>query len=93
MRKNRDIRLPKDLKGNLLVPHVVSQNERHEVLAPVSSVRIGETDKDLVQQRQCVDYPRWVAVFVGRTEKECKRWLDKYMAPVLQLCVPYKAKN
>ena len=54
MKKSRDIRLPKDWKGNHLVPHIVSQNGRHEVLAPVSSVRIGETDCDLVQIKDSV---------------------------------------
>ena len=93
MRKSRDIRLPKDWKGDHLVPYVVSQKGRHEVVAPVSSVRIGETSRELVKSKQCVDYPRWVAVFVGRTEKECKWWLDRYMTTVLELCVPYKPRN
>ena len=37
---------------------------RWEVVAPVSSVRIGETSRDLVKRKQRVDYLRLVTVFV-----------------------------
>ena len=86
----RKIKLPKDRKGNDLVPHVVSEGGRHEVVAPVSSVRIGETNRNAVKSKQCIDYPRWVALFVGRSEVECKKWLDKHKTVVLKLCIPYE---
>ena len=86
----RRIKLPKDRKGNDLVPYVVSKDNRHEVVAPVSSVRIGETRRDHVKSKHRVDYPRWVALFVGRSEAECKRWLDKHKTVVLKLCIPYE---
>lgn len=92
MSQQGKIRLPKDGKGNDLVPYVLSRNNRHEVVAPVSSVRIGETRRDLVKSKACVDYPRWVAIFVGRSEAECKRWLDKYHKAVLKLCIPYEVR-
>ena len=84
------IRVFKDRKGNDLMPYVLSQNGRHEVVAPVSSVRIGETRRDFVKSKACVDYARWVALFVGRSENECKKWLDKYRKVVLKLCIPYE---
>ena len=74
----------KDRKGNDLMPYVLSKDGRHEVVAPVSSVRIGETRKDFVKSKACVDYARWVALFVGRSENECKKWLDKYRKVVLK---------
>ena len=86
----RKIKLPKDRKGNDLVPHVVSEGGRHEVVAPVSSVRIGETNRNAVKSKQCIDYPRWVALFVGRSEVECKKWLDKHKTVVLKMCIPYE---
>ena len=86
----RKIKLPKDRKGNDLVPHVVSEGGRHEVIAPVSSVRIGETNRNAVKSKQCIDYPRWVALFVGRSEVECKKWLDKHKTVVLKMCIPYE---
>ena len=86
----RKIKLFKDRKGNDLVPYVVSKDNRHEVVAPVSSGRIGETNRNAVKSRQCVDYARWVALFVGRSESECKRWLDKHKTTVLKLCIPYE---
>jgi len=88
----RKIKAFKDRKGNDLMPYVLSQNGRHEVVAPVSSVRIGETRKDFVKSKTCVDYPKWVALFVGRSEAECKKWLDKYRRVVLKLCIPYEVR-
>ena len=76
MRKNRDTRLPKDWKGNHLVPHVVSQSGRHEVLAPVSSVRIGETDADLVRSR--CRLPTLGCGVCGSHRKRVQRCLDRH---------------
>ena len=86
----RKIKLPRDRKGDELMPYVLSKGGRHEVVAPVSSVRIGETNRNAVKSRHCVDYPRWIALFVGRSEAECKKWLDKYKTQVLKLCIPYE---
>jgi len=88
----RKIKVFKDRKGNDLMPYVVSENNRHEVVAPVSSVRIGETKRDAVKSKHCVDYPRWVALFVGRSHNECTKWLDKYSKVVLKLCIPYEVR-
>lgn len=77
-------------RGDDMLPYVKSKDGRHEVVAAVSSVRIGETTRQSVKSKQCVDYPRWVALYVGRTEKECVRWLDKHKTLVLKLCIPYE---
>ena len=89
----RKIKLFKDRKGNDLVPYVVSKDNRHEVIAPVSSVRIGETNRNAVRSKHCVDYPRWVALYVGKNHTECSRWLDKYKTSVLKLCIPYEVSS
>jgi hypothetical protein len=86
----RKIKLFKDRKGNDLMPYVHSEGSRHEVVVPASSVRIGETSRELVKSKHCVDYPKWVAVFVGRNEQECKKWLDRHLSAVLKLSTPYE---
>ena len=78
-----------NLKTKPLTIEIVNR-WRWEVVAPVSSVRIGETRRDHVKSKHRVDYPRWVALFVGRSEAECKRWLDKHKTVVLKLCIPYE---
>ncbi len=83
----------KSRKGADLLPHVVSRKGRHEVIAPVSSVRIGETNKGRVRSRDCVDYPKWVALYVGKDRKDCKEWLDKWRTPVLKMCIPYEISS
>ena len=83
----------KNRKGEQRLPLVEERIKgRVEGVAPLSSVRIGETRKDFVRSKACVDYPRWVAVFVSKNERECQRWLDKYQRVVLKLCIPYEVR-
>jgi hypothetical protein len=63
---------------------------RWEVVAPVSSVRIGETSRDLVKRKQRVDYLRLITVFVGKSENECRKWLDRHRPALLKLGIPYE---
>lgn len=57
---------------------------------PASSVRIGETDRELVKKKDCVDYLRHVVLFVGKSRWECKMWLDTHRKTVLRLGTPYE---
>ena len=87
------IRVFKNRKGEPLLPLVEERiRGRFEVVAPLSSVRIGETRRDFVKSKACVDYPRWVAIFVSKSERECQRWLDRYERVVLKLCIPYEVR-
>ena len=63
---------------------------RWEVVAPVSSVRIGETSRELVKKKQAVDYLRLVTIFVGKNEQECKKWLDRHRHVLVKLGIPYE---
>jgi len=63
---------------------------RWEVVAPVSSVRIGETSSELVKKKQAVDYLRLVTIFVGKNEQECKKWLDRHRHVLVKLGIPYE---
>ena len=87
------IRCFKDRNGNDLVPYILSAKNRHEVVAPVSSVRIGETERNLVKSKDCIDYPKWSAIFVGKNYDECKKWLDEYREDVVKLCTPYEVSS
>ena len=57
---------------------------------PVSSVRIGETDRELVKKKDCVDYLRHVAIFIGKSRLECKKWLDEHQNVVVKLGTLYE---
>jgi hypothetical protein len=60
------------------------------VNAHVSSVRIGETDRELVKKKDCVDYLLDISVFVGKSENDCKKWLDKNRQVLVKLGTPYE---
>lgn len=57
---------------------------------PASSVRIGETDRELVKKKDCVDYLRHVTLFVAKSRWDCKKWLDTNKQVVLKLGIPYE---
>ena len=63
---------------------------RWEVVAPVSSVRMGLTSRDLVKRKQAVDCLRLITVFVGKSESDCKRWLDRNKPSLLKLGIAYE---
>ena len=87
----RKIRVFRNHKGEQLLPIVEERVEgRYEVVAPVSSVRIGETSRELVKRKQRVDYLRLVTVFVGKNEQDCKKWLDRYRPVLVKLGIPYE---
>ena len=60
------------------------------LVVPASSVRIGETDRELVKSKDCVDYLRHVVLFVGKSRWECKKWLDTNRQVVLRLGIAYE---
>ena len=66
---------------------------RWEVVVPVSSVRIGETSRELVKSKQRVDYMRLVTMYVGKNERDCKKWLDRHRHMLVKLGIPYEVGN
>ena len=81
--------MKKSLKTKPLEIDIVNR-WRWEVVAPVSSVRIGETSRDLVKRKQAVDYIRLITVFVGKSESDCKRWLDRNKPRLVKLGIAYE---
>lgn len=81
--------MKKSLKTKPLEIDIVNR-WRWEVVAPVSSVRIGETNRELVKRNQRLDYLRLVTVYVGKNKEDCKKWLDVNKPRLLKLGIPYE---
>jgi len=69
---------------------VERQDYRWMLCVPVSSVRIGETDRNLVKKKVNVDYLRHVAIFIGKSRFDCKKWLDEHEKIVVKLGTLYE---
>ena len=67
-----------------------SYDDRWIVNAPISSVRIGETDRDAIKRKDCVDYLMSLSVFVGKSENECRLWVDRNKQALVKLGTPYE---
>ena len=79
------------LKTKKLEVEIVSPAEgRWEVLVPASSVRLGETSRELVKSKDCVDYLRLVTIFIGKSENECRLWVDRNKQTLVKLGTPYE---
>jgi len=79
------------LKTEKLEIEIVERSDyKWALVVPASSVRIGETDRELVKTKDCVDYLRHVMLFVGKSRWECKKWLDTNRQVVLRLGIPYE---
>ena len=65
-------------------------DDRWIVNAPISSVRIGETDRDAIKRKDCVDYIMSLSVFVGKSENECRLWVDRNKQALVKLGTPYE---
>jgi hypothetical protein len=79
------------MKTNKLEIEIVERADyRWMLCVPVSSVRIGETDRELVKKKDCVDYLRHVAIFIGKSRFDCKKWLDDHEKIVVKLGTLYE---
>ena len=67
-----------------------SYDDRWIVNAPISSARIGETDRDAIKRKDCVDYLMSLSVFVGKSENECRLWVDRNKQALVNLGTPYE---
>ena len=67
-----------------------SDDDRWIVNAPISSARIGETDRDAIKRKDCVDYLMSLSVFVGKSENECRLWVDRNKQALVNLGTPYE---
>ena len=65
-------------------------DDRWIVNTPASSVRIGETDRDAIKRKDCVDFIMSLSVFVGKSENECRLWVDRNKQTLVKLGTPYE---
>ena len=65
-------------------------DDRWIVNTPASSVRVGETDRDAVKKKDCVDYLRLVTIYIGKSENECRLWVDRHKQALVKLRTPYE---
>ena len=57
-------------------------DEKYELLVPMSLVRLGFTDKELVKAREAVDLKQWTTAFVG-TKNQCMAYIcQKFVSPI-----------
>ena len=63
-------------------------DDRWTVNTPASSVRIGETNRDTVKKKDCVDYLRLVTIYIGKSENECRLWVDRHKQALVKLRTP-----
>ena len=68
-------------------------DDRWIVNTPASSVRVGETDKDAVKKKDCVDYLRLVTIYIGKSENECRLWVDRHKQALVKLRTPYEVSQ
>ena len=68
-------------------------DDRWIVNKPASSVRVGETDKDAVKKKDCVDYLRLVTIYIGKSENECRLWVDRHKQALVKLRTPYEVSQ
>jgi len=64
-----------------------------QVVAKLSSVRLGETSREDVKNNVSVDYMRWVVICVEKSEKKCKDWVDSRWDNLVRLGIPYEVSN
>ena len=65
-------------------------DDRWTVNTPASSVRIGETNRDAVKKKDCIDYLRLVTIYIGKSENECRLWVDRHKQALVKLRTPYE---
>ena len=68
-------------------------DDRWTVNTPASSVRIGETNRDTVKKKDCIDYLRLVTIYIGKSENECRLWVDRNKQTLVKLGTPYEVSQ
>lgn len=64
-----------------------------QVLAKLSSVRLGQTSREQVKSGECVDAMVWQTVHVEKNERDCKKWVDEQWENLLRLGIPYEVST
>jgi hypothetical protein len=63
------------------------------VVAKLSAVRLGIVSREQVKTKAQQDYDKWLTLFVGESEKDCKKWVDEHWDNLVKLGIPYEVAS
>lgn len=67
-------------------------DDTYELLIPMSTVRLGFTDKERVKAREAVDLKQWTTAFVG-TKNQCMAYLVRNLSFLLKMNTLYEYRG
>lgn len=67
-------------------------DDKYELLVPMSLVRLGFTDKELVKAKKAVDLKQWTTAFVG-TKNQCMAHIVKNLSALLKINTLYEYRG
>ena len=68
-------------------------DKQWQVLARISAVRAGLTNKERVKHGTAIDLFVWVTLHVTNSKRKAKEWLDTNQERVLLLGIPYEVSR
>ena len=67
-------------------------DSKYELLVPMSLVRLGFTDKELVKAKKAVDLKQWTTAFVG-TKNQCMAHIVRNLSALLKMNTLYEYRG
>lgn len=64
-----------------------------EVVAKLSTVRMGLTNREQVKTKEQLDSMRWLTVCTKKSEKDCKMWVDEHWDYLVKMGIPYEVSS
>jgi hypothetical protein len=61
-----------------------------QVVAKLSTVRMGLTNREQVKTRDLLDSMEWFTVRVEKSEEMCKKWVDEQWEYLVGMGIPYE---
>ena len=68
-------------------------DKQWEVVAKISTVRAGLTNKERVKDGTAVDLRAWITIHVTNSRRKAKNWLDINHVKVVLLGIPYEVSR
>ena len=65
-------------------------DKRWVVNGKLSAVRLGLVSRENVKAKNMIDHDKWMTLFVGKSERDCKKWVDSNWDNLLKLGIPYE---
>jgi hypothetical protein len=61
-----------------------------QVVAKLSTVRMGLTNREQVKTRDLLDSMEWFTVRIEKNEEMCKKWVDEQWEHLVRMGIPYE---